>query len=196
MEESTFQRPSQTSYTYDSSRKPKGKLKFFAILLIVLGILGLGAALVLGAFGGQQQEEVVEITPTPTEFVFPTDPPTPTATPEPTASPTATPKASSTIDKTTGLNRASLNVEVQNGSGTAGAASKMADFLKDLGYTVATIGNADNFEYVDVAVLVKSTKSTYLNLLKKDLATQYTVGSSSATLSASSSADAVVIIGK
>lgn len=195
MEESTFERPTQASYTYDGSRRGKSKLKFFAIILIILGILGLATAFVLGAFGGQT-EDVVEITPTPTEFVFPTDPPTPTERPEPTASATATPKVSPSVDKTTGLNKASLTVEVQNGSGTAGAASKMADFLKDLGYTVSTIGNADNFEYEDVSVLVKSTKSQYLNLLKKDLATQYTVGSSSASLSASSSADAVVIIGE
>src|SRR3990167_9003906 len=85
--------------------------------------------------------------------------------------------------------------EFQNGSGEAGVAGKAAGILKDLGYLAST-GNADNFNYSNVTIQVKSTKSDYLALLKKDLSASYTIGSSSSDLSATSSADALVIIGK
>lgn len=195
MDNPQFERPQYTTYSYENPRKPKRNVRMIGVVLVVLGIALFGLHMVFGWFGGKD-EPVIAITPTPTEFVFPTDAPTPTDTPSPTASPSATPKATSSLDKTTGLNRAALSVEVQNGSGEVGAASKMADFLKGLGYVVDKIGNASSFDFEGVTIEVDSKKATYLNLLKKDLSASYTVSSASATLSASSSADAVVIIGK
>lgn len=126
--------------------------------------------------------------------------PTPTPiveeTPEPTLEEEPTPEPTSSIDSATGLDRAELNVTVQNGSGEAGVAKKAGDLLKDLGYNVVSTGNADNYEYTDVTVRVKSTEKKYLPLLIKDLSGTYTIGASSSDLSASESAEAVVIVGK
>lgn len=144
-----------------------------------------------------------DITPTPTEFIIPTDTPaptsseTPTVTPKPTKTPTPTLKPSaSSIDQASGLDRKDLSVTVQNGSGEAGVAGKAADVLRNLGYNVAGTGNADNFNYSDVTIQVKSPKKDFLALLKKDLSTNYTIGSATSDLSATSSSEALVIVGK
>lgn len=196
MEDVSFQSPVLNK----PAKKPK-RLIFWIVIIIVIGIL---AVMGFRFFGGKDQKsDSDKITPTPTEFIIPTDTPapviseepTPTSKPENTPVPTSKP-AGNPIDKTTGLNRSKLSIVVQNGSGTAGVAGKAADFLKSLGYSVVSTGNADNFDYTNVTIQTKSSKSEFLTLLKKDLGTEYTIGASSSDLSASSSADAVVIIGK
>lgn len=186
--------PAQT-YAPPTAKKPK-RVLFFVIFVILLGLLIFGATRFIGS---NNKEQKGTLTATPTEEAFPTDSPTPTPeespTPEVTKTPTPRP-TSNPLDPTTGLNRSNLSIEVQNGSGEVGVASKASDFLKSLGYRVVATGNADNFNYADVTVLVKSDFSKYLSLFKSDLGKQYTVGSSSATLSASSSANALVIVGK
>lgn len=185
-------------------KKPASKKKkrfiflFFAIVFILL-LIYVGSKVLNSNTSNQE----ADITPTPTEeFIIPTDTPTPTGdelTPTPTSKPTASPTPKSTtssIDKTTKLDRKDMSVIVQNGSGEKGVAGKAADILKNLGYNVTSTGNADNFNYSDVTIQVKSTKSDYLPVLKKDLSSDYTIGSSTSDLSSSSSADAVVIVGK
>ena len=100
------------------------------------------------------------------------------------------------IDKTTGLDRSKLSVTIQNGSGEAGVAGKGSDFLKTFGYNVTATGNADNFDFENVTIKIKSTKSTYLSLLKNDLEEEYTVDASTSDLESGFSSDALVIIGK
>lgn len=137
-----------------------------------------------------QQEPVIDtptLTETPTLQVTETPSPTQTPTPKPTSNP---------IDSTTGLDRSTLSVTVQNGSGQAGVAGGGSDFLKSLGYNVTSAGNADNFDYTNLTISVKSAESQFLSLLKKDLATKYTVASSSSNLDNGFSSDALVIIGK
>ncbi len=193
MEDSAFPTPSINK----SPKKSKRFLFLVVVIVIILIIIFAGPRFL----GSKNNKESSKITPTPTEFQIPTDTPAPSpsgepsSTPKPTNSPT--PKSTSNpVDKATGLDRSKLSVEVQNGSGQAGVAGKGAGILKDLGYNVASSGNADNFDYSNVTIKVKSAKSDYLTLLKKDLAASYTIGSSSSDLSASSSADALVIIGK
>ena len=77
-----------------------------------------------------------------------------------------------------------------------GAASKVSDYLKDLGYNIAAVGNADNFDYTGIIISVKSANSDYGDLLKSDLQENYTVSTTSNDLSATVSADALVIVGK
>lgn len=193
MEDQAFPTPAIT-------KPPKNRKRFVYLLIaivIVLIIIFAGNKFL----GSKNNKESSKITPTPTEFQIPTDTPEPSPTDEPTSTPkptnTPTPRPSSNpIDKATGLDRSKLSVEVQNGSGEAGVAAKGSGILKDLGYNVTSTGNADNFDYSNVTVKVKSAKSDYFTLLKKDLSATYTVGSSSSDLSASSSADALVIIGK
>ena len=205
MQESSFQSPvSQLNYTSPQSGK-KSKKSMFIILFIILFIL-LVFALQRFFFASSSKEESDVITPTPTEFQFPTDTPAPQPSPEEEPTPTkaasnptdtSTPKPTTNpVDKATGLDRSTLTVEVQNGSGVTGAAAKASDVLKSFGYKVSAIGNADNENYENVTIQVKSTKSNYLSLLKKDLGFSYTIGSTSADLSSSSTADALVVIGK
>lgn len=193
MEESAFPTPAINK----SPKKSRRFLFLVAAIVIIIIIIFAGNNIL----GSKNKKESNKITPTPTEFQIPTDTPEPspsggpTLTPKPTNTPTPKP-ASNPIDKATGLDRSKLSVEVQNGSGEEGVAKKGSGVLKDLGYNVTSTGNADNYNYSNVTVQVKSAKSDYLALLKKDLSASYTIGSSSSDLSASSSADALVIIGK
>lgn len=206
-EESSFLNPTRRSYVYESSRGGSGNRN--RIILIVAGIIILVAlvAFAVIATGGQGENEE-NLTPTqalPTDSPTPTiEEPTPTeaGTPSPTPrrSPTPgkgtpTPTGTSSVDKASGLDRADLTIIVQNGSGVAGAATKASDLLKDLGYDVVSSGNADNFEYEETEINVRSTKKNFLELLKKDLSGEYTIGSATSTYSGTE-ADAVVIIGQ
>ncbi len=190
---------SRRSYVYESGRSSGNRKK---VILIVLGIVILAFLVVIAAIatGGKGEQELVDVTPTPTEEITPTEEPTPTPeeeTPTPTTKATVTPTktSSSNTDSASGLDRSSLTIMVQNGGGVPGAASKAKATLEGLGYTVSGTGNADNFEYENTVIQVKSTKKAYLDLLKKDLAKSYTIGTTSATLT-SGSADAIVIVGK
>lgn len=204
MENQTFDNSSFTAGEYKSpqagkmsSRSPK-RFLMIIFLVIILAAVGYGATKFLGTKGTKETKETkTQITPTPTEYQFPTDTPAPSVSPTPKASPTPTAKpTTSPIDKTTGLDRSTLTVEIQNGSGAIGVASKMSDVIKGFGYRVASVGNADNYNYENITISVKSDFSKYLPLLKSDLSKDYTIGTTSSDLSASSSADALIIIGK
>lgn len=201
MEDSIFQDASIGQPFKKTSKKGK-RIVLIAIIFLVL--LGAGVFSFKTFIGGVSNDTKNKMTPTPTEFIFPTDTPMPTEAPvdttptkEPKKTPTPTLKPTSNpVDKTTGLDRSELSVEVKNGGGVRGAAGGMADVLRGLGYNVLSTGNADNFDYENTVIEVKSEKNKYLQLLKSDLSTSYTIGTTSSSLSASSSADTVVIVGK
>lgn len=162
------------------------------IVLIILGIFRFTS-------GGENSN--TDITPTPTEIVFPTEEPTPTeevtGTPAPTEKPTLTPAPSvDPIDKSSGLDRSKLSVHILNGSGVTGAAKKVSDLLEGLGYNVIQIGNAQTSDYASTELQVVSGKDDFIALLKKDLSGSYTVGKTSDSPPADEKADAVVIVGK
>ena len=195
MEDSSFQSPiNQFNYSTETPKKPK---KFIYIVIFLIILIGFFLTKNL-FFGSDKQKEAAVATPTPTEFQFPTDTPALSPTTEHASSPTVSPTAKSVnpVDQSTGLDRSMLSVEVQNGSGVTGAAAKAADVLTGFGYKIASKGNAGNENYENATIQVKSTKSNFLALLKKDLGFSYTVGSTSADLSSDSTADALVIIGK
>jgi len=179
-------------------KKSKKMLGIIIVALIVLSGLGAGGYKFLGTKNNIPQ---VTPTPTPVETFIPTETPfptfSPTESPVPTKTLTPSPKPTiNAIDKASGLDRAKLTIEVLNGSGVVGAGSKAANALRDLGYKISSTGNAENFDYENTVIQIKESKSNFLSLLKKDLAQSYTIDSSSSSLSASSSADAVVIVGK
>lgn len=205
MEDVSFQ---EYATAKQGPRFPKKILFLFLFLLVLAGIGLVG----YGSLKNSVDESVDSIpTSTPSPSPFPSDTPTPTEvvsiTPgkgKPTATPTkaaaatttVTGGASSSIDKTTGLDRATLKVKVLNGSGVAGAAKKVADTLTAAGYVVSGTGNADTFDYEGLTIQVLSTKSKYAPLLKKDLAASYTVSETTTDLASGDGADAVVIVGK
>lgn len=195
MEDSSFQSP-VSQFNYQSPQPANKSKKFLKLIIFAIILIGLIWGVQKLFFGGSREEKPVETTPTPTEYQFPTDTPapSPTSTAIPTITPT--PKVVNSIDSATGLDRSTLSVEVQNGSGETGVAGKGSDVLKSFGYKIIATGNADNFNYENTTIQVKNTKTNFLSLLKKDLGFSYTVGSASADLDPSSTADVLVIIGK
>ncbi|MBI2195537.1 MAG: LytR C-terminal domain-containing protein [Candidatus Levybacteria bacterium] len=192
MEGLTFEQTPSAPIVTPRERSPK---RFFYLLatIAVAGLLLFGLFRILGS---SNEPKKAEITPTPTEFITeaPTETPTeaketptPTKTPTPTANP---------VDSATGLDRSTLSIEVLNGSGITGVAASARDYLESLGYNVISIGNAENSDFQNVTIQVKSTQSNFLALLSKDLSAKYTVGATSSDLSATSSAEALVVIGK
>jgi hypothetical protein len=188
MEETPFEAiPTFTPQRRQSNRKPA----YLILAIVVLILLFLG-------FKAVTAHKISTPSPTPTPsvaLITPTETPTPTVnpslTPTPVVSPTINP-----IDKTSGLDRSKLSVTVQNGSGAAGVAAKGVTVLKNLGYDVLGSGNADNFNYANITIQVKSGKSDFLSLLKKDLGFSYTIQAATSDLPDSFSSDALVIIGK
>lgn len=111
---------------------------------------------------------------------------TPTPTPTPKITPTPTPQ----------VTRGAISIEILNGGGVPGAASKMKKFLEDKGYKVAGTTNADAYTYDKTEVLVKPDGGAFLTLLTNDLSSTYSLGTSAATLDSSVQYDARVIVGK
>jgi len=180
-------------YLRDETHKKNKKLLLFLLLLLILGI---GAFFVFKSFSPSKVgNSHVSLSPTPTEFVYPTDTPavsiTTTATSASKLTPTPAPTKTSASDKT-GVSP----ITVQNGSGEAGVAGKMSDYLKGLGYSVSSTGNAGSFDYTGVTIQTKASSAKYVLQLKSDLSKQYTVKIASSDLPATSSADIVVIVGK
>lgn len=91
--------------------------------------------------------------------------------------------------------RGDIKVEVQNGSGIAGLASKGKKVLEALGYTTVTTANADNYEYK--GVMVKAKTAAISAFVVSDIKDTYTSATVSSTLLDDTSlVDAIVILGK
>lgn len=143
-----------------------------AVMVICVGLIGYVIFSFTGALGNTM--ETTAPTPTPTGLQ------TALATPTPTQA----------------IVKKDFEIQVLNGSGTSGVAGTMKTLLEESGYTVKGTGNADNFDYENVVIIVKKGNEALLELLKTDIATKYSVGSSSADLSESETYDAEVIVGK
>jgi hypothetical protein len=196
MEENQFQEIPQT---FTPGRSKKLLPKKTVVLIVFIALIIIAVLFIKLSAKSIKQTTTASATPSATETPMSTDTPIPSSsdTPAPTSTPTPTPAPSSNpIDNATGLDRSKLNVLIENGSGEVGVASKASDYLKGLGYAVASTGNADNYNYTNVTIQVKNGKSDYLALLKKDLGFNYTIGSTSSDLPDSSTEDALVIIGK
>ncbi|HLB51455.1 hypothetical protein A3F07_02870 [candidate division WWE3 bacterium RIFCSPHIGHO2_12_FULL_38_15] len=92
------------------------------------------------------------------------------------------------------LKKDDLKIKVENGAGIPGIAAKTRDFLNNLGYNVAEIGNADEIGRQDTLLKFKQTKATYKELLSKDLEGSYTVVTEE-TLPESENFDVLIIVG-
>lgn len=182
-------KPETPTLRYDTvppARKSgKGKkLLLVLILLILLGAAFAGFNLIKGK---QTPTEEITPTPTPTEEITSTPTPATETSPTPTVKPTATPTKKPTKN---------LTIKVLNGSGVTGAAKLASDYLTGLGYEITSTGNADNENFENTTIQIKPDKQTLLDQLKIDLSTKYTIGTTSADLSSTSSSDAIVTIGK
>jgi hypothetical protein len=174
------------------TKRPVNKRFIYLVMMIIVLLVVFFSYKIFGTKnkGTISQNTAVTI-PTASPQISNTVTTTPIFTTTPNATPTINP-----VDKSSGLDRSKLSVTIQNGNGEEGVAGKSSDILKNLGYDVISTGNADNFDYVNVVIQVKSTDIKYLDLLKKDLGLSYTIGTNSADLPDSFSSSALVIIGK
>jgi hypothetical protein len=73
----------------------------------------------------------------------------------------------------------------------------MRDILKDFGYRIKSINNADNFDYQDISIRAKKDFSDFLHILNRDIKLAgYIIASSSADLAGNGDADIVIVVGK
>lgn len=191
--------PFQSYASRSSSHTPRtpGKALYVVLFVLLVIIIGIGAA----QFLTSRNDDIKDAAPTAIEFEEPTEaPPTPTPeAAETTITPTGTDEdeaeeeSSDSVDKATGLDRADLSIVVLNGSGVSGAAGKLSTTLTELGYDVSSTGNADSSDYESTEISISNVKRNFLNLLKKDLGSDYTIGETSTTYTGTG--DARIIIG-
>lgn len=167
--------------TIHTQRRTRGFL-LWAITMIAIAI-GVGGGLILFTNLSQRtdQQSFVPVVPNAKST-------TPTITSSPKPSPTPSPTVS--------VNKKDIKIQVQNGAGVVGAASKMKAFLEKKGYTVVDVGNASTYSYEETEILVKSSKSAIRDILEEDLSESYTVGRIETTLPESAPYDVRVIVGK
>lgn len=173
------QTPTAGSPIYQESQEKNAKWLWMLIIFIIIAALvfaffkGIGP---FSKFSPFTQKEEEEVSPTPMAI----------SSPSPTSE--ATPGAGS-------INKAEPKIRVLNGSGTSGVASSFKDFLEGLGYKVASIGNADNYDYANTELRFKDTFKKFKDTLVSDLSSKYSVKVSPSDLSATDSADIEVIVG-
>lgn len=112
------------------------------------------------------------------------------AKPTPTAAPAPTPPPAPAVS------RADVTIQVLNGGGTPGAASKMKKFLEEKGYTVKDVGNTDDYTYTKTKIMVHADKQHIAALLEGDLKDTYALDTSGTDLPQDASYDVRVIVGK
>lgn len=149
----------------------------WAIIIIAVALLTGGTLLVV----------VSGLPKLPTMFTKPTPPAKQDLAPQGTPTPTPIPVQAA---------RSDITIQILNGGGTPGSASKAKAFLEKKGYTIAETGNTEEYTYKKTELLVKPGKEVYLEFLKGDLEADYTIGTASATLPADVAFDARVIVGK
>lgn len=108
-------------------------------------------------------------------------------TPPASTAPTATPIPPA--------NRSDLKLQVLNGSGSPGVAAEVKTHLESLGYQDVATGNADSYDYKNTEISIKDSKKAYLDQLISDLKSKYPLSEESATVSADTAFDAVIVVG-
>lgn len=146
------------------------------LLILVPGVLLLGA-LLGGIYFYQKNINSVSV-PTPT----------PIATTTSTIIPSASPSAKLILTK--------YPINVQNGSGIPGVAGDAKSLLTKAGFSVSGTGNADNYDYTDTVIKVKSdVPAEFISKLVTTLSGIYKVSTKTESLPDTSKDEVVVIVG-
>ncbi|OGD94357.1 hypothetical protein A2697_00045 [Candidatus Curtissbacteria bacterium RIFCSPHIGHO2_01_FULL_41_44] len=169
------QTPTAGSPIYQESQEKNAKWLWILIVLIIVGALvfafvrGIGP---LARFKGEFREEA---SPTPVEFF----------------SPSPTPEATGGAE----LDKSEPKIRVLNGSGQAGIASSVKDFLEGKGYKVVSIGNAASYDFKNTVLRFKESFKNFEEVLTSDLEDKYSVTTAGEVLEATDSADIEVTVG-
>ncbi len=181
-----------------SKKRISKRVALFGIFFVIILLL-LGSVAYFVTSGSEPEEDSTSITLTEDSEDEVAMEEEPTVTPEETEAPTpskAPTKAPTKAADEADTPASSGSVAVQNGSGESGVAGAAAAVIKEAGFTIASTGNADNFDYTDVTIQVKNSKKSILADLEKALSADYTIGDTSTDLPEATSYDALVIIGK
>lgn len=172
---------SYTSRSSNSAPRTPGKALYIVLVILLLVVVGIGAAQFLSSRSG----DVSNIVSVPIEF----NEPTPTASPTPIVQETVEESSESAE-----LDRSDISIVVQNGSGKAGVAGSASTTLKNLGYSIHSTGNADKYDYEETVIRISAENKEYLELLRDDLSETYTIGETSTNYTGTG--DALIIIGQ
>jgi hypothetical protein len=165
----------QTDESDDFEPEHKGNGMKVVLIFLTAIIVGGGAVAGFLFFSHNKQASVPQVTVSPTQAISPT---------EPVASESA---AMADI--------ANLSVQILNGSGTAGEAARVRDFLQEAGFETFSLGNADSYEYTDTEVQLKEASPSAVFGKIKDALSTYTVVEKD-QLPATSDYDVVIFVGK
>ena len=160
----------ETVFPYPSQQNKSNKKK----LAIIIGAIVLVIAIVGGVLISQQPKKTVE------DKVAVTETPTP--------SPTESPK----IDKAT------VKIQVINGTGTPGQAGKVIKTLEEAGYSADNIktGNAEKFDNLSTTITARENFDEIVSNIKEVLKSTFDeIVIGSPRLDASSEFDIVIVTG-
>lgn len=94
------------------------------------------------------------------------------------------------------INKQDITIQILNGSGIEGVAGKMESLLKNQGYTIVDLTNADNYDYLQTEIRVKEKITTaFYDSLEKVLKSNYKIVKGD-LLTPNEKNDIVIIIGK
>lgn len=172
--------PPEVKPVYQEQYVPQGSSSkgLNPFLIIIPGIFLLG-----GLLGGIifYQNRVSGTAPAATD--------SPTIAPGELATPTSTPVATE-IDLT------KYNINILNGSGTAGEAGKVEALLEKGGFKVSGTGNAATYDFTKTVIQAKSdVDKNFLAKLSETLGEVYLVDTKTQNLAASSKDEVIVIVG-
>ncbi len=164
-----FVRDNQPNYNLTPQNK-RISTKLITLILFIVAVLVIGGGIYFIAGLGSAKKQ-----PQSSSDV-------PTATPRPTPTPQA-------------VNRSDWSFEVLNGSGVTGEAKRIADALKELGYQVVKVGNADRSDYTQSEFFVQEDLTDKVDQVVVDIKDIIKIASISGELK-DSTASARIIIGK
>jgi len=93
--------------------------------------------------------------------------------------------------------KSKITIQIQNGSGKAGVAKELVDYMKSKGYEqdIAT-GNADSYDYEKTIVKSRKETAVYQDIIIDDIKNEYQASKSADFLTDGDNYDIVIIIGK
>lgn len=168
------QTPTAGTPIYQESSEKNAKWLWLLIILIIIGALIFAYVRGIGPLANLKSGEE-----------------SPSPTPKSLVSASPTPEATSEAE----VDKSEPAIRILNGSGTAGVASAVKNLLEGKGWTVASVGNADSFDYEQTLLRFKSAFAKFEKVLSQDLSDDYSVITSSDNLEATDSADIEVIVG-
>ncbi len=175
--------PQQEEVTEDAQEeKPPKNIKLFVVIVLIVAVfvILLGGGIYVYLTGTNKTQKPKEETQPVS-----TSTPTPTFPPSPSPSPTELPQKE----------LSSYKIEVLNGSGLIGAASKVKDLIEKNGFKVSEVGNASSYDFERTQIQVKkNVPEEVVDKLKELLGKSYTLEMGD-NLEDKSSFDIVITVG-